>query len=73
MEQFGLQFSEEALPSDNVLLRLTFNAMKTRGNYAHLAGLNRQLVHDFSVLRDKSAHFWKNDCFECLSPHKTAA
>ena len=48
MEQFRLQFLEEALPSDNVLLRFTFKAAKTW---------------------EESAHFWKNDCFECLSPH----
>jgi len=73
MEQFRLQFLEEALPSDNVLLRLTFKTAKTRGNCAHLAVLNRQLVHGFSFLRERSAHFWKNDCFECLPPHNIAA
>jgi len=73
MEQFRLQFLEEALPSDNVLLRFTFKTAKTRGNCAHLAVLNRQLAHGFSFLREESAHFWKSDCFECLSPHNIAA
>jgi len=66
MKQFILQFLEESFPNDNVLLRFTFKTARTRGNCAHLAVLNRQLAHDFSILRDKSVHFWKNDCFECL-------
>ena len=73
MEQFRLQFLEKAFPSGNILLRFTFKAIKAWGSCAHLAVLNRQLAHGFSVLRDKSAHFWKNDCFECLSPHEIAA
>ena len=73
MKQFDLQYLEEAFHGGDVFLRLTFKAAKTRGNCAHLAVLNRQLAHGFSALRDKSAHFWKNDCFECLSPHDTAA
>ena len=73
MEQFKLQFLEEIFPKVNVLLRFTFKAMKTVGNYAHLAVLNRQLAHGYSFLWGKSVHFWKHDCFECLSPHEIAA
>jgi len=73
MEQFKLHFLEDAFASDNVLLRFTFKTAKTRGNCAHLTVLNRRLAHGFSILREKSAHFWKNDCFECLSPHEIAA
>jgi len=73
MEQFRLRFLEEALPNDNVLLKFTFKTVKTRGNCAHLAVFNRQLAHGFSLLRGKSTHFWKNDCFECLSLHNLAA
>jgi len=70
MEQLKLQFLGEAFSSDNVLLKFTFKTLKTRGNCAHLAVLNRQLAHGFSILRENYAHFWKNDCFECLSPHE---
>ncbi|MCL2226389.1 MAG: hypothetical protein FWB97_01995 [Oscillospiraceae bacterium] len=73
MEQFRLQFLEEALSSDNVLLGFTFKATETRGGCAHLAVLNRQLAHGFSILWGRSAHFCKNDCFECLSQHEIAA
>ena len=73
MGQLRLLFLEGASPSDDVLLRFSFKAMNTRANFAHLAVLNRQLAHGFSVLRGKSAHFWKNDCFECLSPHEITA
>ncbi|MCL1864148.1 MAG: hypothetical protein FWF78_11375 [Defluviitaleaceae bacterium] len=53
--------------------QFTFKTAMTKGNCAHLAVFNRQLAHDFSTLRDEYTHFWKSDCFECLSPHDIAA
>ncbi|MPM12195.1 hypothetical protein SDC9_58547 [bioreactor metagenome] len=52
------------------------HAFKTFGvwvSYALLASANHILAMDFSVAREKSAHFGKEDCFECLSPHIAAA
>ena len=73
MKQFDLQFLEAIFHGSDVVRRFTFKTMKTRGNCVHLAVLNRQLAHGFSVLRDKYAQFLKEDCFECLSSRKIAA
>jgi len=69
LKQFNFQFLEAAFPSSHAMLRFSFETIQTRGNCAHLAVLNRQMAHDVSILREQSAHFQKNDCFECLSPH----
>ena len=73
MEQFKLLDLKETFLSNNAPLVITFKAIRIAGSYTPWAVLNRQLIHDFSILRDKSAHFWKKDCFECLSPHLTVA
>ena len=73
MKQYGVQYLEEVFHGSDVVLRFTFKTAKTRGNCAHLAVFNRQLAHGFSLLRDKYAHLWEHDCFECLSPHKIVA
>ncbi|MCL2527669.1 MAG: hypothetical protein FWE42_04540 [Defluviitaleaceae bacterium] len=70
LKQLGVQYLEEVFHGSDVILRFTFKTSKIRGNCAHLAVLFRNLAHGFSFLRDKSAHLWENDCFECLSPHK---
>ena len=45
------------------------------GHYYSCAFYATQNLHlamgvDFS--RGQSAHFWKSDCFECLTPYKPA-
>ncbi|MDR2571995.1 MAG: hypothetical protein LBD23_17090 [Oscillospiraceae bacterium] len=58
---------------NHVMRRFSFETMKTRDNYTLLAVLNHQLAMDPVTARGQSAHFWKSDCFECLSPQKSAA
>ena len=47
--------------------------MDIRNNCALLARANHQLTQGFFLSRGKSALFQEKDCFECLSPHETAA
>ena len=63
----------DTFPGKEIVRRFTFKAMDTRDNCALLAVQNHQLAMIPVISRGLSAHFWKNDCFECLSPYKNAA
>jgi hypothetical protein len=65
--------SKELFPGSDIIRKYTFKIMNTRDNYTLLAKANHQLAQAFAVTRDKSAYFYKPDCFECLSPHIKAA
>ena len=53
--------------------RFIFKTTGAWDNCALLAVFNHQLAMDFDAPWGQSAHFLKEDCFECLSPHKKAA
>ncbi|MCL2223069.1 MAG: hypothetical protein FWC20_11830 [Oscillospiraceae bacterium] len=57
----------------NIVHRLSFGTMGAWDRCALLAVFNHHLATSPNVSRGQSAHFWKSDCFECLSPHKSAA
>ena len=57
----------------NAVLRLTFKIVVAWDNCALMAVENLHLAMDSVFTRGQCAHFWKTDCFECLSPHNTAA
>ena len=73
MKQSELLCAMEVFPGSQIVRRFTFKAMGTRDNCALLAVFNHQLAMIPVISRGRSAHFWKNDCFECLSPHEIAA
>ena len=73
MKQSKLLCAMEVFHGSDIVRRFTFKAMNTRDNCALLAVQNHQLAMIPVLSRGKSAHFWKNDCFECLSPHVIAA
>lgn len=73
MKQSLLFGRREVFPGSEILSRRAFRIMDIRDNCALLAKANRHLSQAFADSRGKSALFQKKDCFECLSPHKTAA
>jgi len=73
MEQLKIQLLEETFTSGNVLLRLTFKAMKTWDKCALFAVESRTLAMSRISSWGQSALFEKSDCFECLSSHNPAA
>ncbi len=72
MIQSIYNFKERFLGSEIIIGR-SFKTVSLRDNSALLAREDRQLSQDCSILRDKSVHFYKHDCFECQSPDKKAA
>jgi hypothetical protein len=73
MKQSNYLRTMELFPGSDIVRRFTFKAMDPRDSYALLARANHNLAMDSSPSREKSVFFQINDCFECLSPHKTAA
>lgn len=73
MKQFQLLSEKEVFPTFDMIFKFTFKTTETGDSYALLSVKNRQLSMGFAILREKSAHFYKQDCFECPSPHKLAA
>lgn len=72
MEQSDiLRMNSMGLQSIN-LRKFSFEASKTRDEYALLARENNILASSFVVLGDKCALFTKEDCFGCLLPHMIA-
>jgi len=69
MKQFGLQCKKEIFPDSRIILKFTFKTTGAWDNCALLAVQNHQLAMTPVISRGQSAHFWKKDCFECLSPH----
>jgi len=65
--------AKELFPGSDIVRKYTFKTMDTRENYALLAEANHLLAHNCVNSREESALFRKKDCFECLSPHETAA
>ena len=72
MKQSDLQFVEGVFSGNNAVLKLTFKTMGAWDNCALLAVSNHQLGMTSVISRGQSAHFWKRDCFECLSLHEIA-
>ena len=72
MKQLEALSVVEVFHISNLVLRLTFKTMDTRDNCAILAVENHQLAMNLVISRGQSDHFWKEDCFDCLSPHKIA-
>ena len=73
MKQSDLLCAVEIFPGSEIVRRFTFKTSDTRDNCALLAVFNHPLAMIPVISRAQSAHFWKNDCFECLSPHIKAA
>jgi len=70
MKQSKKSRIDEVFPGSIVVRRFTFKTVNTRDSYAHFAKVNLHLAMGINVLRDKCAYL--QDCFECLSPHKSA-
>jgi len=73
MKQSIFKFINEVFPVSDLVLRFTFKTMGTWDNCALLAVENHQLSFNSAISRGQYAHFWKKDCFECLSLRKLAA
>jgi len=71
MKQSEILFAYEEFMGNYFLRNESFKAVNPRDRYALLARTNHHLAMGFSGLRDRCAYF--QDCFECLSPHKSAA
>lgn len=72
MRQSNLLCAMDVFAGSDIVRRFTFKTVGTRDNCALLAVLNHQLAMIPVISREQSAHFLKNDCFECLSPYKSA-
>lgn len=70
MKQFNLNLQKEVFHGSNVVLRFSFKTMRAWDGCALLAVQNHLLAMAHSISRGQSAHFWKKDCFECLSSNK---
>ena len=68
LQLFDLQLSKEAFPGSDVVISFSFKTVKTRDNCVHSASFSHRFVPVSLDPRGQSAHFWKSDCFECLSP-----
>jgi len=73
MKQSYLKILDELFPRVGIVRRFTFKTMATRDESALLAAENHQLSMGSDPLREESAHFRKQDCFECISPHVKAS
>jgi len=73
MKQSEFLRTKELFPGSNIVRKFTFKTFGTRDSYALLARANHNLAMNFAISGGKSALFQEKDCFECLSPHKTAA
>ena len=71
MKQSEILSTYEFFPGNYFLRNESFEAVNPRDRSALLAKTNHHLAMGISVLRDRYAHF--QDCFESLSPHKSAA
>ena len=65
--------AKELFPGSETVRKFSFNIIDPRDNCALLARENEFLAINFAILGVKSARFHINDCFECPSPHITAA
>jgi hypothetical protein len=73
MKQSNFTGAAELFPGSDAVRRCSFKTMNIWDSYALLAKANHQLAIKIAILRGKSALFQRKDCFECLSPHKSAA
>jgi hypothetical protein len=71
IEQLRLLRAKELFPGSDIVRKYSFIMIDSGDVYALLARANHRLAQDLAILGQESAHFF--DCFECLSPHETAA
>ena len=71
MKQSLILRAFELFPGSDTVRKYSFKTVQIGDNYAPLARANHLLSQDFALSVSESAHF--EDCFECLSPHRTAA
>lgn len=72
MKQPDPSRAKELFPGSDIVRKYTFKSMHTRDDYALLAKANHLISHGFTIGGVGSAHL-SDDCFECLSPHRSAA
>lgn len=72
MKQSDFFLSSEVYTDSDIVRKYSFKATGTRGSYALLARENHNLAMNSANSREKSV-LLQEDCFECLSPHKTNA
>ena len=73
MKQSNFLRANELFSGSNIVRKLIFKTTEIRDSYAILARANHNLAMNFAPARERSALFQIKDCFECLSPHETAA
>jgi len=71
MKQSNILSTYELFTVNDFIRNESFETAYPRDSYALLAKTNHHLAMGISYSWDNCAHF--QDCFECLSPHKTAA
>lgn len=72
MRQFAFLHTLNFYPGSGIMRRHMFKTANVGDHCALLATENHPLAMNFAITRGRSAHF-QMDCFECLSPHETAA
>ena len=63
----------ELFHGSSVVRKYTFKTLNSWDSRALLSRADHQLSQEYTVSGYKCAHFLITDCFECLSPHNTAA
>ena len=65
--------ADEIFPGSVIMNNRAFKIIDTRDKSALLAIVCPIQAAFLALLRGKSVHFQKEDCFECLSPNEIAA
>lgn len=73
MKQSLLPMDKELFPGSDIVRKYSFKTMSEADSYTLLAKAHHLLSHAFAPQREKSAHFYPRDCFECLTPHQLRA
>ena len=67
------KFTSTEFRGIEIARNLTSATMKTWDSCAHFEAFSPSYIVTLLSSGGQSAHLYKYDCFECLSPHKIAA
>ena len=72
MKQSKILRTDEVFPGSDIVHKYSFKTMLAGDSCALLARENHNLAMNFANSREQSAIFYREDCFECQSPHEIA-
>ena len=73
MKQYIIYLTRELFPGNEIVNNRSFGIFNTREESVFLAVVCPIQTAISGLTRGRSAHFQREDCFECLSPQISAA